>query len=104
MAKEERRTDKGKRDKSRETQGIAGNSGQDRKGLREGNCYEDGGQPKWEVSVIPSGSIALDHALGIGGYPREGLLKFSAPNRAEKPHLQYMQWQKHRNRWYCSYY
>ena len=29
-----------------------------------------GEQPQWDVQVIPSGSVALDHALGIGGYPR----------------------------------
>ena len=36
----------------------------------KGTIMKLGDQPKWEVSVIPSGSIALDAALGIGGYPR----------------------------------
>ena len=33
----------------------------------KGTIMKLGDQPKFEVSVIPSGSIALDHALGIGG-------------------------------------
>ncbi len=36
----------------------------------KGTVMKMGEQPKWEVSTIASGSIALDNALGIGGYPR----------------------------------
>ena len=36
----------------------------------KGSIMTLGDQPDSAVSVIPSGSIALDHALGIGGYPR----------------------------------
>ena len=32
----------------------------------KGTVMKMGEQPKWEVSTIASGSIALDHALGIG--------------------------------------
>ena len=36
----------------------------------KGTVMKMGEQPKWEVSTIASGSISLDNALGIGGYPR----------------------------------
>ena len=44
-------------------------------------------QPKWEVSVIPSGSIALDHALGIGGYPRGRVIEIYGPESSGKTTL-----------------
>ena len=37
------------------------------KDFGKGTIMKLGDQPKWDVSVIPSGSIALDCALGIGG-------------------------------------
>ena len=40
----------------------------------KGTIMKLGDQPKWDESVIPSGSISLDHALGIGGYPRRRLI------------------------------
>ena len=36
----------------------------------KGTIMKLGEQPQWDVQVIPSGSVALYHALGIGGYPR----------------------------------
>ncbi|MCQ2184900.1 MAG: recombinase RecA, partial [Bacteroidales bacterium] len=46
-----------------------------------------GDQPKWDVSVIPSGSIALDHALGIGGYPRGRIIEIYGPESSGKTTL-----------------
>ncbi len=40
------------------------------KDFGKGAIMKLGDRPEGDVSVIPSGSIALDHALGIGGYPR----------------------------------
>ena len=36
------------------------------KDFGKGSIMKMGDQPAFEVSVIPSGSIGLDHALGIG--------------------------------------
>ena len=36
----------------------------------EGSILKFGDSPKVNVSVIPTGSIGLDMALGIGGIPR----------------------------------
>ena len=46
-----------------------------------------GDQPQWDVQVIPSGSIALDHALGIGGYPRGRVIEIYGPESSGKTTL-----------------
>lgn len=53
----------------------------------KGTVMKMGEQPKWEVSVIPSGSIALDHALGIGGYPRGRVIEIFGPESSGKTTL-----------------
>jgi recombination protein RecA len=46
-----------------------------------------GEQPKWEVSTIASGSISLDNALGIGGYPRGRVVEIYGPESSGKTTL-----------------
>ena len=46
-----------------------------------------GDQPEWDVQVIPSGSLALDHALGIGGYPRGRIVEIYGPESSGKTTL-----------------
>ena len=47
-----------------------------------------GDQPQWdEHQVIPSGSIALDHALGIGGYPKGRIIEIYGPESSGKTTL-----------------
>jgi recombination protein RecA len=46
-----------------------------------------GEQPKVNVDVIPSGSIGLDWALGIGGYPRGRILEIFGPESSGKTTL-----------------
>ena len=53
----------------------------------KGTIMKLGDQPKFEVSVIPSGSIALDHALGIGGYPRGRVIEIYGPESSGKTTL-----------------
>ena len=53
----------------------------------KGTIMKLGDQPNWEVSVIPSGSIALDHALGIGGYPRGRVIEIYGPESSGKTTL-----------------
>ncbi|MCL1974342.1 MAG: recombinase RecA [Bacteroidetes bacterium] len=57
------------------------------KDFGKGTIMKLGDQPKWEVSVIPSGSIALDHALGIGGYPRGRVIEIYGPESSGKTTL-----------------
>src|SRR5574344_1352036 len=53
----------------------------------KGTIMKLGEQPKWDISVIPSGSIALDHALGIGGYPRGRVIEMYGPESSGKTTL-----------------
>ena len=39
-----------------------------------------------EIDTIPSGSLSLDIALGIGGLPKEELLKFMVQKVQVKQH------------------
>jgi len=53
----------------------------------KGTIMKLGDQPKFDVSVIPSGSIALDHALGVGGYPRGRIIEIYGPESSGKTTL-----------------
>ncbi len=54
----------------------------------KGTIMKLGDQPEWsEAQVIPSGSIALDHALGIGGYPRGRIIEIYGPESSGKTTL-----------------
>ena len=64
----------------------------------KGTIMKLGDQPKFEVSVIPSGSIALDHALGIGGYPRGRVIEIYGPESAVRQPSQSMRLPRLRNR------
>ncbi len=46
-----------------------------------------GEQPKLDIPSIPSGSIGLDHALGIGGYPRGRVMEIYGPESSGKTTL-----------------
>jgi recombination protein RecA len=38
-----------------------------------------GDKPVVEVDIIPSGSLGLDVALGVGGYPRGRVIEILGP-------------------------
>ncbi len=57
------------------------------KDFGKGTIMKLGDQPKWDVSVIPSGSIGLDHALGVGGYPRGRVVEIYGPEASGKTTL-----------------
>ena len=39
------------------------------------------------IEVIPSGSIALDYALGVGGYPKGRIVEIYGPESSGKTTL-----------------
>ena len=54
----------------------------------KGTIMKLGEQPEWsDAQVIPSGSVALDHALGIGGYPRGRIVEIYGPESSGKTTL-----------------
>ena len=54
----------------------------------KGTIMKSGDQPQWdERQVIPSGSVALDHALGLGGYQRGRIIEIYGPESSGKTTL-----------------
>ncbi len=50
----------------------------------KGSIMRLGDDEKREIDVIPSGSIALDIALGIGGYPKGRIIEIYGPESSGK--------------------
>jgi recombination protein RecA len=53
----------------------------------KGSIMRLGEQPKIRVNVIPTGSIALDAALGVGGVPRGRVVEIFGPESSGKTTL-----------------
>src|SRR6266481_3436285 len=53
----------------------------------EGSIMKFGDSPKVDVNVIPTGSIGLDLALGIGGIPRGRIVEIYGPESSGKTTL-----------------
>ena len=52
-----------------------------------GSIMKMGDESVEDVEVIPTGSIALDYALGVGGYPRGRIVEIYGPESAGKTTL-----------------
>ena len=53
----------------------------------EGAIIKMGDTPKVGINVIPTGSLGLDMALGVGGIPRGGILEIFGPEASGKTTL-----------------
>ena len=53
----------------------------------KGSIMKMGEQPHLEVEAIPSGSILLDEALGVGGYPKGRIIEIYGPESSGKTTL-----------------
>ena len=50
----------------------------------QGSVMKLGDKQKVDVDVIPSGSIALDYILGVGGYPKGRVIEIYGPESSGK--------------------
>lgn len=64
------------------------------KNFGKGSIMKLGEKADQKISTIPSGSLALDVALGVGGYPRGELLKYMVLRVQVKQLFLYTQLQK----------
>jgi recombination protein RecA len=53
----------------------------------QGSLMKLGARPRAEVTTIPSGSILLDEALGVGGYPKGRIIEIYGPESSGKTTL-----------------
>lgn len=53
----------------------------------KGSAMKYGSKPIQDIEVIPSGSLALDVALGVGGYPRGRIVEIYGPESSGKTTL-----------------
>lgn len=57
------------------------------KSFGKGSIMRFGDKPAEDVAAIPSGSVGLDLALGIGGYPRGRIIEIFGPESSGKTTL-----------------
>lgn len=56
----------------------------------KGSIMRLGDRANWDEGIIPSGSLLLDNALGIGGYPRGRVVEIYGPESSGKTTLALM--------------
>ncbi|UCD95112.1 MAG: hypothetical protein JSU69_03420, partial [Candidatus Zixiibacteriota bacterium] len=57
------------------------------KSFGKGSIMRLGDQAVMEIAVIPTGSLGLDHALGVGGVPRGRVSEIYGPESSGKTTL-----------------
>ena len=62
----------------------------------KGSIMKLGDRAAVDVEPIPSGSLLLDQALGIGGYPKGRIIEIFGPESSDRT--------SSKERWTCSFY
>lgn len=63
----------------------------------KGSIMRFGDRTSLDVDYIPTGSLALDVALGIGGLPKGRIIEIYGPSPPVKPPWHFMWWQRRRS-------
>jgi recombination protein RecA len=71
-------------DEKERSRALGATLGQIEKQFGKGSIIRLGSQPVAAVPVISSGSISVDHALGIGGFPRGRICEIFGPESSGK--------------------
>ena len=66
------------------------------KSFGKGSIMKMGDESVEQVEVIPTGSIGLNVALGVGGYPRGRIIEIYGRNLPVRPRWQSMPSPKHK--------
>ncbi len=66
------------------------------KDFGKGSIMKLGDEQIENIEVIPTGSIALDNALGVGGYPKGRIIEIYGPESYGKTTPPFMPSQRHR--------
>ncbi len=64
----------------------------------EGAIMKFGDSPKVDINVIPTGSIGLDMALGIGGIPRGRIIEIFGPESSGRLPFHCTSWPKRKKK------
>lgn len=73
--------------KRRQIESTSRSNGQDRKNYGKGSIMKLGDESVENIEVIPTGSIALNAALGVGGYPKGRVIEIYGPESSGKTTL-----------------
>ena len=74
-------------EKSQKLQALQAAMGKIEKNFGKGSIMRMGDEHVEKVEVIPTGSIGLDLALGVGGYPRGRIIEIYGPESSGKTTL-----------------
>ena len=67
------------------------------KDFGRGSVMKLGDEQIEDVEVIPTGSLALNAALGVGATPKDASSKYTAPSRQVKPLWPFMPLPRHKS-------
>ena len=71
-------------DKEKKQAALKATMAQIEKAHGKGSILKLGEKPSMEVKVVSTGSLKLDSALGVGGYPRGRIVEVYGPESAGK--------------------